>query len=60
MCNGRVILHLIDLCTQLSAATIIPNKNKEPVVKHIFPNWIAVYGPPRKIFAVNESKFSYN
>ena len=33
-CNGHIIL--IDLCTRLSAATIIPNKNTQTVMKHVF------------------------
>ena len=30
--KGKQILHLVDLCTRLSAATFIPNKKKETIV----------------------------
>ena len=46
--QGKQILHLVDLCTRLSAATFIPNKNKETIVKALFQIWISVYGTPKK------------
>ena len=33
---GQNILHLIDVCTCLSAAAFIPNKSRETIIKHIF------------------------
>ena len=56
--NGKIILHLIDLCTRLSAACIIPNKNKETVVKSIFRIWVAVYGSPKKFLNDNGGEFA--
>ena len=50
---GHIILHLIDVCARLSAATIIPNKNRDTVIKAIFRAWIAVYGSPDKILIDN-------
>ena len=31
------------MCTRLSAATFVPNKNKDTIPKAIFRIWIAVY-----------------
>ena len=51
--EGPLILHLIDVCTRLSAGIFIPNKNKETIIKAIFCIWIAVYGSPEKILIDN-------
>ena len=51
--HGQNILHLINLCTRLSTAACIPNKNRETIIKHIFRIWIAVYGTPQKFFTDN-------
>ncbi len=56
--NGRQILHLVDLCTRLSAATFIPNKRKETIVKAILQIWSAVYGSPQKFRADNGGEFA--
>ena len=34
--QGKILLHLIDHCTQLSASTIILNKNSGTIIKAIF------------------------
>ena len=34
--QGQTFLHLIDMCTGLSAATFVPNKNKDTIFKAIF------------------------
>ena len=56
--KGRLILHLVDLCTRLSAATFIPNKNKETVLREIFKIWIAIFGTPQKILIDNGGEFA--
>ena len=56
--HGQYILHLIDLCTCLPAATFIPNKNREAIIKHIFRIWIAAYGTPEKFFTDNNGEFA--
>ena len=58
MYDGSIILHLIDLCTRLSAATIIPNKKSQTVVKAIFRIWISVYGAPVKFLSDNGGEFA--
>ena len=56
--KGRQILHLVDLCTRLSAATFIPNKNKETIVEALFRIWISVYGAPKKFMSDNGGEFA--
>ena len=51
------ILHLIDLCTCLSATAFIPNKNRGTIITHIFYIWIAVYGTPWKFLTDNGGEF---
>ena len=56
--QGHTFLHLIDMCTHLSAAAFVPNKNKDTILKVIFCIWIAVYGSPGKIPVDNGDKFT--
>ena len=49
---GRLILHLIELRTRLSAFTLIPNK-KETIIREIIRFWTAVYGSPQIISVEN-------
>ena len=56
--HGQNIPHLTNLCTRLSAAACIPNKNRETIIKHIFRIWIAVYGTPQKFFTDNGGAFA--
>ena len=56
--NGKTILHLVDLCTRLSAGCIVPNKEKETIVRSIFRIWIAVYGSPKKLLNDNGGEFA--
>ena len=56
--KGRQILHLVDLCTRLSAAIFIPNKNKETIVKALFQIWISVYDGPKKFMSDNGGEFA--
>ena len=56
--EGRFMLHMIDMCTRLSAGIFIPNKNKEIIIRAIFRIWIAVYGSPEKIVVDNSGEFA--
>ena len=56
--NGKQILHLVDICTKLSAASFIPNKNKETIVEALFRIWLAVYGAPKKFLSDNGGEFA--
>ena len=54
----KIILHLIDHCTRLSASCVIPNKKPETIVKHIFKIWISVFGSPEKFLSDNGGEFA--
>ena len=52
------ILHLIDMCTRLSSATTIKNKNPSTVIEAILKIWISVYGTPEKFLVDNGGEFA--
>ena len=56
--DSRQIIHIIDLCTHLSAATFISNKNRDTIIKAFFQIWIAVYGSPQKVLVDNGGEFA--
>ena len=56
--QGKLILHMIDLCTRLSAAAFIPNKSRGVIVQTIFRIWISVYGSPAKFMNDNGGEFA--
>ena len=56
--NGTFILHMIDLCTRLSAAAVMVNKKPDTVIKHILQSWIAVYGSTSKFLVDNGGEFA--
>jgi len=56
--ENKIILHLIDMCTRLSSATSIKNKNPNTVIEAIFKTWISVYGTPKKFLVDNGGEFA--
>ena len=54
---GKLVLHLIDHATRYSAALVIPNKNKETIIKTLFEIWIRIFGAPTKFFHDNGGEF---
>ena len=56
--DSKIILHLVDLCTRLSAACFIPNKKPSTIVNAIFKIWIAIYGSPIKFLSDNGGEFA--
>ena len=56
--DSKIILHLIDMCTRLSSATTIKNKNPNTVIEAIFKVWISVYGTPEKFLVDNGGEFA--
>ena len=56
--NGKWILHLIDMCTRLSAASVIPNKKPDTVIQHLMQVWISVYGSADKFLVDNGGEFA--
>ena len=55
--NMKILLHLIDYATRYSACTTIPSKRPDQVVKAMFSNWIAIFGPPSKFLSDNGGEF---
>ena len=51
--NGKIIFHLIDHATRLSAGSIVPNKNPENIIKHMLKHWISVYGAAETFLSYN-------
>lgn len=58
MYKGRQILHLVDLCTRLSAATFIADKKRDTIIAALFRIWISVYGTPQKFMSDNGGEFA--
>ena len=56
--DTKPILHLIDLCTRLSAAAVMPNKQPETVVRTIMQIWVSVYGTTEKFLVDNGGEFA--
>ena len=56
--EGKMILHLIDHVTRLSAASRVSSKNPEVVLKSILKNWIVIHGTPLKFLSDNCGEFA--
>ena len=55
--KGKILLHLIDHATHLSACTRVPSKHQESIIKGIFTHWISVYGPAKQFLKDNGGEF---
>ena len=53
--NCKILLHLVDHSTQLSASSFIPNKNPDTILTCIFKIWISVYHAPENFLTDNGS-----
>jgi len=49
--NGKILLHLVDHATRLSASTIVPSKNPDVIIRAIFKSWIQIFGAPEKFLS---------
>lgn len=56
--NNKILLHLIDHSTRLSASSFIPNKNPDTILTFIFKIWISIYGAPQKFLTDNGGEFA--
>ena len=56
--QGKLILHIIDLSTRYSQATIVDNKRKETIVEAIIKCWISIFGVPDRILSDNGGEFN--
>ena len=55
--KGKILLHLNDHATHLSACTRVPSKRPESIIKGIFTHWISVYGPAKWFLTDNGGEF---
>ena len=55
--NGNMLLHMVDHATRLSAASVIPNKQPETIVQHIFDHFLQVYGKVESFLSDNGGEF---
>ena len=56
--RGTIILHLIDVCTRLSAAIVVANKQPDTIIQALFQIWISVYGSTEKFLTDNGGEFA--
>ena len=54
----HIILHMIDIFTRYSAASVIRSKDKEVIVDAILRHWISVFGKPATIYSDNGGEFN--
>ena len=56
--DKKIILHLIDMCTRLSAATTIRDKHPSTIIEAILKIWVCVYGSCEKFLVDNGGEFA--
>ena len=56
--DGKILVHLVDHSTWLSASLFIPNKSGDTVSIYTFKIWISVYGAPEKFLTDNGGEFA--
>ena len=54
----HIILHMIDVFTRYSQATVIPNKVKETIVENVLKHWVSIFGTPETIISDNGGEFN--
>ena len=58
--KDKIILHMMDLCTRLSAAATLRNKHPGSIVESILKIRISVYGSSEKFLVDNGGEFANN
>ena len=56
--KSKILLHIVDHSSRLSASIIIPNKQPEPIIKYIFKSWISAFGSPAEFLTDNGGEFA--
>ena len=56
--SGKILLHLMDHATKLSASTFVPSKEPNVIIIAIFKSWIQISGAPEKCFTDNGGEFA--
>ena len=53
-----MILHVIDIATRLSAATVVRSKDPKVIIEALVCNWLNVFGAPKKFYTDNRGEFA--
>ena len=56
--KNKIILHLIDHATRLSASMFVKSKEPKEIVSALFKIWIQIYGAPTKFMSDNGGEFA--
>lgn len=56
--KGKMLLHLVDYATRLSASNFIKSKEQKLVISSIFKIQIQVYGVPTEFMSDNSGEFA--
>ena len=56
--SGKILLHLMDHATRLSASTFVPSKEPNVIINAIFKSWIQIFGAPEKCLTDNGGEFA--
>ena len=58
--TSLIILHMIDMFSKYSQASIVPSKQPETIAKHFLKQWIQIFGSPKTLFHDNGGEFVNN
>ena len=53
--HSHIIFHMMDRTTRWHAATVIPDKTAETLMKAIDTQWVGIHGPPKELILDGES-----
>ena len=56
--HNKILLHLIDHTTRISATTVIPSKDPDTIIEAIFNCWRQIYGSVEKFLTDNGGEFA--
>ena len=54
----KILLHLVDHATRLSASSVIPSKDPGVIIKYVFKIWIQINGSAEKFLTDNGAEFA--
>ena len=55
--DGTIVLHMVDLATRYSAATVVSDKTPEKIIEGVFTKWISIFGCPQRFLTDNGGEF---
>lgn len=56
--NNIPIMHICDVATRFSRASVLPSKNKNAIISAFCILWVSLFGPPQKILSDNGGEFT--